>query len=183
MEKIPGHKRCVFQQYTPYFFHIQTILFQAFFWIATWECFLSICQYLFNTCVSVSKLTLYFCILCTTMLLYFIHFVNMASFGSYLYSPLPWCYSYLIILSCLFRFYYLQLEHAESRIYFFIETYRPELVLGQNSSKFFFHWWYGFFRSQTSLVVQRVTVHKLKKQVKYQLCFVKSLYDDYQLFI
>ena len=60
---------------------------------------------------------------------------------------------------------------------FFIETYQPELVLGQNSSKFFFQCWYGFFRSQTSLVVQRVTVHKLKKQVKYQLCFVKSLYD------
>ena len=58
-----------------------------------------------------------------------------------------------------------------------IETYQPELVLGQNSSKFFFQCWYGFFRSQTSLVVQRVTVHKLKKQVKYQLCFVKSLYD------
>ena len=86
----------MFQQYTPYFFHIQTILFQAFFWIVTWECFLSICQYLFNTCVSVSKLTLYFCILCTTMLLYFIHFVNMASFGSYLYSPLPWCWRFLV---------------------------------------------------------------------------------------
>ena len=60
---------------------------------------------------------------------------------------------------------------------FFIETYQPELVLGQNSNKFFFQCWYGFFRSQTSLVVQRVIVHKLKKQVKYQLCFVKSLYD------
>ena len=37
------------------------------------------------------------------------------------------------------------------------------------------------FRSQTSLVVQRVTGHKLKKQVKYQLCFVKSLHHDCQL--
>ena len=84
------------QQYTPYSLHIQTILFQAFFWTATWECLLSICQYLFNTCVYVSKLTLYFCILCTMMLLCFIHFVNIASFGSYLYSPLPWCWIFLV---------------------------------------------------------------------------------------
>jgi len=66
------------------------------FWIATWECFLRICQYLFNTCVYVWKLTLYFCILCTMMLLCFIHFVNIASFGCYLCSPLPWCWRVLV---------------------------------------------------------------------------------------
>lgn len=87
---------CV-QQYTPYIlspYSNRTV--SDSFWIATWECFLSICQYLCNTCVYVSKLTLYFCILCTMMLLCFIHFVNIASFGSYLYSPLPWCWRFLV---------------------------------------------------------------------------------------
>ena len=177
------------QQYTPYIlspYSNHTV--SDIFWIATWKCFLSICQYLFNTFVYVSKLTLYFCILCTMMLLCFI---NIASSGSYLCSPLPWWWRVIVVtlvsIWCTyFRVMFLT-RSGEGREWpltisklrsppskecfgwsfsplakfqnhsflsipvilpstgewwepyiFFIETYQPDLVSGQNSSKFFF---------------------------------------------